>query len=126
MRIPALRYRIRTLMIAVAVAGITLWVVILFPATCYGIALLGALLIILVIGASCGGYYSANRFAGCIVGGMIGAIAQSILLMAWLEHDSSESKDFGWEIFVLVAGTFALGKIAGLLVGILLDRAWSQ
>ena len=66
------RMTTRRLMIAVAIAGITFWVAVSFPATCYGIAVLGTLLIIPMIGASCGGYYSANRFAGCIVGGMIG------------------------------------------------------
>ena len=90
-------------------------------------ATLGALLVVPMIGASWGGYRSANRFDGSVVGGIVGAIIQSSSLMAycWYLNFSVSMDDlesFGGTIFVLLAVSVFLGSIAGLLVGIVFYR----
>ncbi len=128
---PSPRYRIRTLMIAIGIAGIAFWAIVSFPAVCYAGALLGAFLVVPVIGASWGGYRSANCFDGSVVGGIVGAIIQSTSLMAyrWSLNFSVSMDDLeslGGTVFVLLAVSVILGSIAGLLVGIVFYRAWDR
>ena len=137
---PFPRYSIRTLMIAVAIAAIAFWAVVSFPAVCYATALLGAFLVIPMIGASWGGYRSANRFDGSVVGGIVGAFIQSTALLAYywgfaliaycwcfdFSVSMHEWANIGATALLLLAGSVVLGSIAGLLVGIVLHRVWDR
>ena len=126
MRLP--RFRLRTLMIAVAVAGIVSWAVVSLPGIGYVCALLTVLLIVPVLGACWGGYRSANPFDGSTVGGIVGALIQSAVIGAYfgpraLGLSAGAWATAGMMLFLMLATSAFLGSIAGLLVGSVLHRA---
>src|SRR5215217_4366162 len=122
------RVRIRTLMIAVAVAGIVSWAVVSLSGIGYVCALLTIPLIVPVIGACLGGYRSANPFDDSTVGGIVGALIQSAVIAAYfgpraLGPSAGAWATAGMMFFLILATSAFLGSIAGLLVGSVLLRA---
>src|SRR5262245_36398649 len=120
MRLP--HFRIRTLMIAVAVAGVGFWTVVSLPRA-FDIGVIVVVAPTPLIGACWWGLDSKQPFKGAIVGGSVsGMIAATVAAAttAYQQVPLPLGRPIGWFFLCVFAGLlFVAGCAQGIMYGLL-------